>query len=252
MNQKTLSLLILLFLTKITAYSQLIFTVNGVSFTMISVEGGTFTMGATSEQGEEADNDEKPAHSVKLSNYHIGKTEVTQELWHAVMGNNPATFKGSKRPVERVSWNDCQEFIIKLNSLTGQSFRLPTEAEWKFAARGGNNSHGYKYAGSNCLNKVAWYWENSHSETHEVATKSPNELGIYDMSGNVWEWCQDWYDENYYNSDSQSNSQESSSVFNRVFRGGGANDDIDCCHIADRLDTGQDSRGDYLGLRLAL
>lgn len=179
------------------------YTVNGVSFDMVSVKGGTFTMGATSEQGSDADSDETPTHKVTLSDYMIGKTEVTQELWQAVMGSNPSNFKGNNLPVEQVSWDDCQEFIKKLNSLTGLNFRLPTEAEWEYAGRGGKKGKGYKYSGSNDIGSVAWYYENSgnsrlndnnweydklesnNCRTHAVATKAPNELGLYDMSGNV-------------------------------------------------------------------
>ena len=150
-------------------------------------------MGATSEQGEDADSDEKPAHQVTLSDYYIGETEVTQALWKAVMGTNPSNFKGDSNPVEKVSWNDCQEFIRKLNSLTGRTFRLPTEAEWECAARGGNQSKGYKYSGSNKIKDVAWYDGNSKDKTHAVKTKPSNELGLYDMSGNVNEWCWDLY-----------------------------------------------------------
>lgn len=171
------------------SYSNGTLTVNGIKYNMVWVDGGTFRMGATSEQGSDADSDadsdEKPVHSVTLSSYYIGKTEVTQALWKAVMGSNPSYFEGDDLPVEQVSWDDCQEFIRKLNSLTGQNFRLPTEAEWEFACRGGNNSRGYKYSGSNYIDNVAWNWDNSGKKTHPVATKSPNELGIYDMSGNV-------------------------------------------------------------------
>ena len=179
-----------------------IFTVNGISFTMVTVEGGTFTMGATAEQGDDADVLEYPAHEVTVSSFSIGQTEVTQALWQAVMGNNPSDFADNpQRPVECVSWYDCQIFISNLNQLTGKSFRLPTEAEWEFAARGGNLSRGYKYAGSNNIDDVAWYWDNIPSYqsgttgygTQTVATKLPNELGLYDMSGNVFEWCQDRY-----------------------------------------------------------
>lgn len=159
------------------------FTVRGVSFEMVRVEGGTFRMGATSEQGSDVWDNEKPVHSVTLSGYYIGKTEVTQALWKAVMGINPSRFKGDYLPVENVSWDDCQEFIRKLNSMTGQNFRLPTEAEWEFACRGGNNSRGYKYSGSNNLGSVAWYDGNSGNKTHPVGTKAPNELGIYEMCG---------------------------------------------------------------------
>ena len=166
--------------------------VGDVNIEMVKVEGGTFDMGATKEQEEPWDS-EKPVHKVTLSSFSIAKTEVTQELWQAVMGNNPSYFKGSNLPVEVVSWNDCQEFIRKLNAMTGYNFRLPTEAEWEFAARGGNKSQHYQYSGSNDVGSVAWYGDNSGGKTHPVATKAPNELGIYDMSGNVWEWCEDWY-----------------------------------------------------------
>lgn len=170
------------------------FTVGDVEFTMIPVEGGTFLMGATGEQGTDANEDEKPVHQVTLPSYYIGETEVTQELWETVMGKNPSKFKGAKRPVERVSWKDCQKFLNKLYERTGFNFRLPTEAEWEFAARGGNKSLGFKYSGSNNIDDVAWYYDNSDKQSHEVKTKQPNELGIYDMSGNVWEFVHDYYD----------------------------------------------------------
>lgn len=197
------------------------YTVNGVSFTMIAVEGGTFTMGS-SDSDSDAYDDEKPAHQVTLSDYAIGETEVTQALWQAVMGSNPSNFTGNlQRPVECVSWNDCQTFITKLNELTGATFRLPTEAEWEYAARGGNASEGYKYSGSNVIRDVAWYWDNSDDGTKAVKTKQPNELGIYDMSGNVWEWCADWYNSSYYSSSSTNNPEGPSSGSDRVLRGGG-------------------------------
>ncbi|MBO5747745.1 MAG: SUMF1/EgtB/PvdO family nonheme iron enzyme [Muribaculaceae bacterium] len=217
---------------------------------MVSVEGGTFTMGATSEQGSEADSDEKPTHKVTLSDYMIAKTEVTQELWQAVLGSNPSELKGDKLPVECVSWNDCQEFIKKLNSLTGLNFRLPTEAEWEYAARGGNKSKGCKYSGSNDIGSVAWYEGNSSSKTHTVATKSPNELGIYDMSGNVWEWCSDWYGD--YSSSSQTNPKGPSSGSYRVIRGGSWDDIAGDWRVSDRYFNDPDGRVNALGLRLAL
>ena len=195
------------------------YTANGVSFDMMMVKAGTFTMGATSEM-KAPDSAEKPTHQVTLTNdYYIGKTEVTQALWMAVMGNNPSYFKGDNLPVENVSWDDCQKFISKLNSLTGQNFRLPTEAEWEFAARGGNNSNHYQYSGSNELGDVAWYDGNSGDNTHAVATKQPNELGLYDMSGNVLEWCSDWFGN--YSSSSLTNPTGPNSGSYRVLRGGG-------------------------------
>ena len=226
------------------------FTVNGVSFTMIAVEGGTFQMGATSEQGSDANSNEYPVHSVTLSDYYIGETEVTQELWEAVMGSNPSDFKGSQKPVECVRWYDCKEFITKLNKLTGKNFRLPTEAEWEYAARGGNESQGYKYSGSNTIDNVAWYWDNSGSATHNVKTKSPNELGIYDMSGNVWEWCEDWYGD--YSSGSQTNPAGPSTGSDRVIRGGSWVIFAGYCRVSDRYYGNLDYRNYFLGLRLCL
>ncbi len=178
---------------QVSPKSAVTYSVNGVSFDMMKVEAGTFTMGATSEMKEPYD-DEKPTHQVTLTkDYYLGKTEVTQALWKAVMDSNPSYFKGDNKPVENVSWNDCQTFISKLNAVTGKNFRLPTEAEWEFAARGGNNSKHYLYSGSDNIDDVAWYDGNSGRQIYDVATKQPNELGLYDMSGNVSEWCQDWY-----------------------------------------------------------
>ena len=233
-----------------TQSSNKTFTVNGVSFTMVYVQGGTFTMGATSEQGSNAGDDEKPSHSVTLSSYYIGETEVTQGLWETVMGSNPSKFKGANNPVECVSWDDCKSFISKLNSLTGQRFRLPTEAEWEFAARGGSKSKHYKYSGSNTLSAVAWYKDNSGGSTHPVKTKSSNELGLYDMSGNVYEWCQDWY--GGYSSGSQTNPAGPSSGSNRVIRGGCWFIIARFCRVSFRYYSTPDYRSYNLGLRLSL
>ena len=219
---------------------------------MVYMSGGTFTMGATSEQGSDAYDREKPAHSVTLSGYYIGKYEVTQELWKAVMGSNPSYYKGDNLPVEQVSWNDVQEFLRKLNAMTGKRYRLPTEAEWEFAARGGNSSRGYKYSGGNSFGSVAWYWENSGIRTHAVGTKSPNELGIYDMSGNVWEWCQDWYNSSYYGSSPRTNPQGPNSGSYRVCRGGGWRSSARDCRVSYRDSYTPDFRYYYLGFRLAL
>ncbi len=224
--------------------------VNGVEFNIVNVVGGTFQMGATAEQGSDAYNDEKPVHQVTLSDFSIGETEVTQELWRAVMGSNPSYFSGSGQlPVEHVSWDDCQQFIKKLNALTGEHFRLPTEAEWEFAARGGKLSQGYKYAGSNIVGDVAWYDGNSSSKTHEVKTKQPNELGLYDMSGNVSEWCQDWYGN--YTSSSVSNPTGPSSGSDRVLRGGGWCSLAGGCRVSDRFDITPSYREACFSFRLA-
>ena len=225
------------------------FSVSGVSFTMIPVEGGTFTMGATREQGNDAKSDEKPTHSVTLSDYYIGQTEVTQALWEAVIGSNPSSFKGDNLPVVEISWNDCQTFISKLNALTGRNFRLPTEAEWEYAARGGNKSRGYKYSGSNSLGDVSSYTYYGASK-NDVATKQPNEIGIYDMSGNVNEWCSDWYDR--YNSYAQTNPQGASSGSYRVNRGGSYRSSMGSCRVSCRSGNVPDFRYEDLGVRLVL
>ena len=223
---------------------------DGISIDMVKVEAGTFMMGATSEM-KDPYSDEKPVHQVTLTNdYYMGKYEVTQALWQAVMGSNPSNFKGDNLPVETVNWNDCQEFISKLNSLTGRKFRLPTEAEWEYAARGGKKSRGYQYSGSRKISDVAWYEGNSRSKTHPVGRKQANELGIYDMSGNVWEWCSDWYGS--YSSSSQTNPMGSDSGAKRVRRGGSWCYIARICRSSYRYGDAPDCRGLYLGLRLAL
>ena len=288
----------------VIAQESISITVNGVSFKMVKVQGGSFTMGGTSEQGSDVYDDEKPTHRVTLSNYYIGETEVTQQLWKAVMGNNPSRFgpketnvakcsydsfvadakqlnakkpgtvriptrqewdaamvttSGSmKRPVERISWDDCQEFIRRLNQLTGRNFRMPTEAEWEFAARGGVKSRGYKYSGSNNIGTVAWYYENAYDKgesspdygTHNVKTKQPNELGLYDMSGNVYEWCSDWFGD--YSSAAQTNPKGASSGSYRVYRGGSWIIIARFCRVSIRYYSSPSNRHNYLGLRLAL
>ncbi|MBR4365348.1 MAG: SUMF1/EgtB/PvdO family nonheme iron enzyme [Bacteroidaceae bacterium] len=248
------------------------FEVKGVKFKMVRVQGGTFQMGATPEQGGDAKDDEKPAHSVTLDTYLIGETEVTQELWEAVMSTNPSSFKGAKNPVEQVSWDDCKVFINKLNDLTGQHFRLPTEAEWEFAARGGNKSGKTKYSGSNTIDDVAWYWQNSgdkylsgtdsdwsldkvnaiNCKTHPVRTKKANELGIYDMSGNVWEWCEDRYGKEYYGSSPQNNPKGAATGSDRVLRGGSWYSRARSCRVSNRNYSVPFDRSYYLGFRLAL
>lgn len=226
-----------------------VYTVNGVSFKMVPVEGGTFTMGATAEQGSDTQDQEFPTHQVTLSDFSIGETEVTQELWRAVMGHTSCQFSGNQLPVDLLRWHDCQTFIAKLNQLTGANFRLPTEAEWEFAARGGNKSLGYKYAGGNSIGDVAWYYNNSSSETHAVAQKQPNELGLYDMSGNVWEWCQDWF--GWYSSAAQTNPTGPASGSYRVVRGGGWNYAARDCRVSIRASGSPTDTYSGVGLRLA-
>lgn len=224
--------------------------INKLLNNMVYVSGDTFTMGATSEQGNEAEKDEKPTHNVTLSSYYICKYEVTQALWQAVMGSNPSYFKGDNLPVEHVSWYDCQTFINRLNSYTGRNFRLPTEAEWEFAARGGNYSRRYKYSGSNYIGDVAWYHGNSGNRTHPVGTKQANELGLYDMSGNVWEWCSDWY--GAYNSYSQTDPTGPYSGSDRVARGGSWIIYARICRSSFRYNYTPDDSNFDLGLRLVL
>lgn len=240
-------------------------TANGVSFKMIRVEGGTFKMGATSEQSSDADNDEKPAHQVTLSSFHIGETEVTQALWEAVMGSNPSGFMSANRPVEQVSWDDCQTFIRKLNAMTGKTFRLPTEAEWEYAARGGNRSMGYKYSGSNTMDEVGWYYENSGNSrlddnylafdifssdrcTHPVKQKKANELGIYDMSGNVWEWT----DSRYHFYDRERNAHIGKDAQMYIIRGGAWQLPKTSSRIAWRGKRLPESKNSFGGFRLCL
>ena len=247
---------------------------------MVYVSGGNFWMGATEEQKKFAEDDEKPKINVTLFSYYIGETEVTQDLWQAVMGNNPSRYKSLKRPVEQVSWEDCQLFIEKLNHLSGERFRLPTESEWEYAARGGKNSPN-AYSGSYSIDSVAVYWKNSgdsyileddkmwnrklieenNGRTHYVATKRPNELGIYDMSGNVWEWCQDYYGKyrkhkkkekwRITNIDLTNNLNE---VYNprRIIRGGAWDDDAGSCRVSCRGARYPDQPHFSVGFRLAL
>ena len=214
--------------------------------------------------------DEEPAHSVTLTTYSIGETEVTQELWKAVMGSDsPASWWEleydnyyPQRPAEYISWEDCQAFITNLNQLTGKNFRLPTEAEWEYAARGGNRSMGYiYYSGSNDIDEVAWYSGNyvagdGKTKTHDVKTKKANELGIYDMSGNVLEWCNDWYDGHYYGNSPGENpqgpDQAETSANHRVSRGGGWGHEAEFCRVAKRFSLEQEKFGSNYGFRLCL
>ena len=225
--------------------------VNSVPFNMVFVEGGTFWMGATDEQAGDYQSNETPVNRVHLSSYYIGQTEVTQELWREVMGTNPSYFLGDlQRPVEQVSWNDCQTFLTRLNEITGMNFRLLTEAEWESAARGGNKSQGYKYAGSNTVGDVAWYSSNASNKTHPVATKAPNELGLYDMSGNVSELVNDWYGS--YTSGEQTNPTGPTSGSYHVLRSGGWLSGATNCRVSYRNYSSPTHTYYTIGLRLAL
>ena len=227
------------------------FEVGGVIFNMVSVRGGEFKMGATDEQGNDKYESETPVHKVKLHDFKIGETVVTQGLWKAVMGSNPSQFKGSDDlPVEQVSWEDAQKFIGKLNQETGRTFRLPTETEWEYAARGGRKSMGYKYSGSKKLDDVAWYGEQSGGQTYPVKWKNPNELGLYDMSGNVWEWCQDWYGD--YSKETQTNPQGPAKGEKRVRRGGGYDREARACRVTSRSCASANFKNNNQGFRIVL
>lgn len=229
----------------------LTFTVGNVSFEMIKVEAGSFIMGCTSEQGSDCDEDEKSYHRVTISqDYYIGKYEVTQALYEAVMGSNPSRWKVYNRPVDKVSWDDAQEFCAELSRITGRKFTLPTEAEWEYAARGGKKTANTKYSGSSSAADVAWYASNSGSQTHSVGQLRPNELGIYDMSGNVWEWCLDWYGN--YSGASQINPMGPDSGSDRVLRGGSWINGVGGCRITSRNYYDPDSHVSYYGFRIVL
>ena len=231
---------------------------------LIFVEGGIFTMGDNNGQYDH----EKPEHEVKVSSFYMGKYQVTQRLWQAVMGSNPSNFKGDNRPVEKVSWLDAQEFIKKLNSKKevqyflrkldppGAKLHLPTEAEWEFAARGGIYSQGYDYCGSDKLKQVGWYRENSNDQTHDAGLMLANELGIYDMSGNVREWCEDWFDEKFYEKCRKQgvveNPVNTVKGVVRVLRGGGFFFGAVVCRLAGRDGSSLGSHLEDNGLRLAL
>ncbi|MDR1369559.1 MAG: formylglycine-generating enzyme family protein [Dysgonamonadaceae bacterium] len=219
---------------------------------MVFVESGTFLMGtATGQGGREAKDTESPQHSVTVSSFNISKYVVTQGQWKLLMGKEPSgNTKGDNLPVENVSWNDAQEFIRFLNTATGKNYRLPTEAEWEYAARGGAKSKGYKYSGSNNLIDVAWFDEGGYS-LNPVGTKMPNELGIYDMSGNVWEWCGDWAE--IYTASSQRDPKGPSSGSFRVKRGGAWLSETRECRVVHRSwGKPNETFGKCLGFRLVL
>lgn len=227
-------------------------TSKGVDYEMLLVKAGSFKIGATSEMKDVTPFEEEPSHDVTLTkDYYLGKTEVTQELWEAVMGTNPSAIKGPKMPVVNVSWKDCQAFVKKLNELTGKNFRLPTEAEWEYAARGGSKSHRLQHSGSIYVERVAWYKSNSDGTLHQAGTMDKNELGFHDMNGNAWEWCQDGH--LTYPKEAQTDPcavADSTQMY--VIRGGGWNSGQSDCRYTSRNGYAADSNNADLGLRLAL
>lgn len=236
-----------------TGDDRLTIQLNGVAFNMVSVKGGTFQMGSVTKKEAEWCTffTEKVVHQVTLSDYLIGETEVTQALWKAVMKNNPAYNKGDELPMENISWEHCQLFINKLNQLTGLQFRLPTEAEWEYAARGGQKGQGLYYSGSKKLKEVGWYNKNSENRTHPVRQLAPNELGLYDMTGNVSELCQDWKGD--YTAEAQTNPKGPATGTSKILRGGAYNSSEHSCYIADRfIGMTLTEREKYAGFRLAL
>ena len=222
---------------------------NRLNLEMVAVKSSILTIGCTPEQEGDCSDAEKPAHRVEVSDFFIGKCEVTQAQWKIVMGGNPSNNKGDNLPVEQVSWNDVQEFLRKLNAMTGKQYRLPTEAEWEFAARGGINSKNFKYSGSNTVNDVAWFGSNSAKTTHPVGTKSPNELGIYDMSGNVMEWCNDWLGQ--YTDVGKVNPKGANSGSHRIGRGGSWGSAERVVRVSARSGSTPDSRAINIGFRIA-
>lgn len=233
---------------------------GSIQFDMAKIDGGTFTMGAQSTSysqinyDKDADSDEQPTHSVTLSSYYMGKTPVTQRLWYVIMGSYPDisnTYgRGDDYPIYNVTYTQCEQFITKLNSLTNKKFRMPTEAEWEFAARGGNNNNKYKYSGSNTIGVVAWYGSNAGGKTHPVAQKEANEVNLYDMSGNVWEWCSDWYGN--YSVTAQTNPKGTSSGPGKVIRGGGYDDLPTECRVSVRSNAPASNSFTTLGFRLVM
>ena len=238
-----------------------VFTVNHIPLKMVFVKGGDMQLGCTSDRDDSCRSREIPAHTVSLSDFYIGETEVTQEQWMAVMGrdNNPSYWKGNLLPVERVSWEDCHRFVNRLNKYLaaelpeGYRFALPSEAQWEYAARGGLKSAKTRYSGGNNLSLIAWYYDNSSERTHDVRIKTANELGVFDMSGNVWEWCEDWYNENFYAENTNwTNPKNDQETNYRVQRGGSWNYAAPYQRCANRDRGSVHSRYEDCGFRVAL
>lgn len=219
-----------------------------VEMSMAFVRGGVFRMGCTDEQGDDCYSGERPAHEVTLGDFYIGRYEVTQAQWTYIMGDNPSVFKGDDRPVENVSWHDVQEFIVRLNGQSAHKYRLPTEAEWEYAARGGAYGKKYQYSGGQRCDEAGWCRRNAGGATHNVGAKQPNELGIYDMCGNVWEWCSDWHEA--YSASARVNPAGPDTGTRRVNRGGSWYDDDRHCRLTIRNADRPESADARLGFRL--
>jgi formylglycine-generating enzyme required for sulfatase activity len=221
-----------------------------IETSMISIDGGVFIMGCTADQGAECTQDEFPVHQVQISSFRFSKTELTQGIWKAVMGINPSGNQRSDQfPVENVSYNDIDAFIERLNKISGHRYRLPTEAEWEFAARGGIKSRVTLYSGSSDPNNVSWNIGNSSNVSHIVGFKKANELGLYDMSGNVWEWCSDWY--GVYHSSEESDPRGSVEGTDKIIRGGSYAGAIWFCRNAIRMHYAPSYKSHFIGFRLA-
>lgn len=230
---------------------------QGIENNMVRIPEGAFMMGCTADQAFDCAPNEEPLHQVQISSFRLSRYEVTQAQWTAVMGANPSFNRKPRNPVEKVSWEEVQKFIDKLNKLTNGNYRLPTEAEWEYAARGGgtldvsSNSSNHRFSGSNNINEVAWYIEDSEGGTHPVGTKSPNALGLYDMTGNVWEWCSDWYSGDFYGNSPRLDPQGPPEGAYRVIRGGSWDLPADECQVYNRSYDRPNYRQNNLGFRLA-
>lgn len=217
---------------------------------MVKVDGGNFTMGCVIVQDTECYAQEKPRHIVTLNTYYIDKFDITQKEWKAVMGTSPAAKYCADCPVVNVTWFEAQEFINKLNQMSNKNYRLPTEAEWEYAAKGGNKSHGYKYAGGNEARTVAWYDSTISKTVHPVGQMAPNELGLFDMSGDVWQWCSDWFNDKYYSTSPSSNPTGPARGTTRCVRGGSWWGPMRDCRVANRDQFPPESKDDDVGFRI--
>ena len=232
--------------------------IDTIIHNMVQVDGGTLIIRVPPIQGYVTEDEEIITHDFTVPSFQLGRYQVTQEEWEVVMGRNPSVHKGAKKPVEFIDLSDCQKFIKRLNIITGMNFRLPKDTEWEFAARGGNYSKGFSFSGGNNLDEVAWYRNNSFKKgesdpdfgTHPVGQKQPNELGLYVMTGNVWEWCSDFYDNQRWPHHPDADGHELSPSY--AIRGGSWKSAVRLCRLFCRIESPPTERRDVLGFRLAL